>query len=75
MKVSVVSAAATLLTSLAIVPVPPLLLKITVWFGRAVHCAYSVTSAVNGYERASAYEVPVPFAEVFQPEKVIARHG
>ena len=53
-NVSAVNAAATLLTSLAIEPVPPLLLNVTVWFGSAVHWANIVASAVNGYEAACA---------------------
>ena len=47
MKVLSVRAVGTLAVCGLIEPVPPLLLKVTVWFGSAVHWAYRVTSAVK----------------------------
>jgi hypothetical protein len=50
-------------------PVPSLALNVIV-LESAVHCAYSVALEVNGYEAPSRYDVPDPFAAVFQPVKV-----
>ena len=36
----------------------------------AVHCAYSVTLALNVYAAPAAYDEPVPLASVFQPANV-----
>ena len=66
----VVRFVATLVACAVIVPLPLLASKVTVLFGKAVHWAYKVVSAVNAYEAASTYAVPLPFAEVFQPAKL-----
>jgi hypothetical protein len=53
-NVLVVRAVGALSVSFTMVPVPPLLLKVTVWDGFGDHWAYKVTSAVKGYEAPSA---------------------